>query len=128
LDSSVGSLSKRLLVVEDEEQVCALMTDILGDEGFAVTCVLGDRAAYEALAAEGRTFRALIIDIDLGKGTTGFDVARYARTLIPDLPVIFVSGIDDGSVDRFGVPGSGFVRKPFTPAELVDEVKARAQP
>ena len=106
-----------------------LVEDILDPHGFEVTCALGDDAAYRALGRSPSDYRAFIIDIDLGEGTTGFDVARYARRLAPHTPVIFMSGEGDGaSVGRFGVPGSIFLRKPFTPEELVQVVQQASPP
>jgi DNA-binding response OmpR family regulator len=96
-----------------------VICDFLGERGFVAVRAFDDRAAYETLKSQARTLQALIVDIDLGRGTTGFDVARYARTLVRDLPVIFVSGADDGaSVKKFGVAASGFIRKPFEASDL----------
>ncbi|HTK35487.1 MAG TPA: response regulator [Caulobacteraceae bacterium] len=115
-----GRVNGRILVVDDDKDVCGVICDLLDESGFAVVRAYDDRTAYETLKAQARTFSALVIDIDLGRGTTGFDVARYARTLVRDLPVIFLSGDDDGaSVEKFGVSASGFIRKPFEPSELL---------
>jgi two-component system, cell cycle response regulator CpdR len=119
----------QVLVVEDDEDVCMLVEDILDPHGFQVTCALGDDAAYQVLSRRPADYLAFIIDIDLGEGTTGFDVARYARRLAPQTPVIFMSGVGDGtSVGRFGVPGASFLRKPFTPEELVEAVQQASPP
>jgi DNA-binding response OmpR family regulator len=109
---------RTILIVEDEPQVCELLTDMEA-QGFATHCVQRDRQAYDALET-GERFVCMIVDVNLGAGHTGYDVARFARKLDPGLPVIFVSG--ETSLESFkknGVAGSLFVPKPFTADELL---------
>ena len=113
----------RVLIVEDEARICEMLSDMLESEGFESHCVQSDRGAYEALQHE-RAFACMIVDVNLGPGTTGYDVARYARRIDPTLPVIYVSG--QTSPDSFkanGVPGSLFLPKPFTADELLDQLR-----
>ena len=115
----------RVLVVEDERAVCALIIDILSDAGFEPHCVQTDRDAYEIIPSLP-AIEALILDVNLGAGTTGFDVARFARQVMPGLPVIYVSGeASPTSFQTFGVPDSDFLEKPFTPDELLEKLQAR---
>ena len=93
--------------------MCSLLAEALAAEGLEVVCAGDDQAAYSLLGREGSAYDALILDINLGQGTTGFDVARFARKLNPDVPVIYISGGADTSVDKHGVPGSTLVAKPF---------------
>ena len=106
-----------VLVVEDEPNVCALISDMLEDEGYQVVCTGNDVAAYRALA--GTDFDALVVDINLGRGTTGFDVARRARTLDPEIAVVYVTGGPPTSVAVHGVKGAVLVPKPFTREDLI---------
>jgi CheY-like chemotaxis protein len=110
--------SHRLLVVDDDPDVLKTIGDILDGEGYHCDCVTTDEQAYKALT-EQRSFDAVIVDMNLGLGTTGGDVARFARRLHPDLPVVFMSGeLAPRSPGNFGVPGSVFVAKPFTVEQL----------
>lgn len=116
---------QRILLVEDEPEVCAFLSDELAAAGYETVCVVNDQAAYDALDSDWRSFRAVILDVNLGKGTTGFDVARYARGLRADIPVIFTTGFNaEGSVERYGVPNSLFVAKPFTGGDMVAAIEA----
>ncbi len=109
--------------------MCGTLADLLEAEGFAVVCALDDRAAYAALRREASAFSVLFVDINLGLGTTGFDVARYARTLAPKVPVVFISGMEDErSVSRFGVAGAIFLKKPFGAAELSEALALAIRP
>ena len=117
------SRDSRVLVVEDESQICELLTDMLEVDGFRAHCVQTDRGAYDALQHD-RTYACMIVDVNLGSGTTGYDVARFARQIDPALPVIFVSGqTSPSSFQANGVPGSLFLAKPFTAAELLERVR-----
>ena len=109
----------RVLVVEDEPEVCDLIQEQLGDEGYEVVCATNDEAAYRTLQREPRSFAALIVDINLGEGTTGFDVARHARRLNPAMPVIYVTGGDPSMMDLHAVDGAMLVLKPFEREELI---------
>ncbi len=107
------------MIVDDDEALCELLADALGGESLEVVCAHNDGAAY-ALIPTLPTFQALVVDVDLGAGTTGFDVARFARRVIPDLLVIYMSGAtSNASLDTFGVPDAQFLQKPFTPHELL---------
>ena len=113
----------RVLVVEDEPQICELLSDMLRAEGFDPQCAQRDEEAYAALHASA-AFGGMIVDVNLGTGTTGYDVARFARRIDPQLPVIFVSG--QSSPESFranSVPGALFLPKPFTAAELMERVR-----
>jgi DNA-binding NtrC family response regulator len=115
--------SARVLVVEDEAQICELVSDILSDEGFAAVGVQSDRAAYEAIEHQSG-FVCMIVDVNLGAGTTGYDVARFARRLEPGLAVIYVSGQSSkASFEAHGVPGSLFLEKPFAAGDVLDHLR-----
>lgn len=116
-------LVRRILVVEDDVAVGDLIADMLGGDTFEVDSVTSDRAAYERLAGP-RDIDALVVDVNLGAGTTGFDVARFARQQTPGLPIVYVSGeTAESSFRAFGVPGSLFLEKPFTAEQLQDAVE-----
>jgi DNA-binding response OmpR family regulator len=114
----------RVLVVEDEASVGELICGIVEDWGLAAECAASDRAAYAALES-ARPYAALVVDVNLGPGTTGFDVARFARRRRRRIPVLFVTGQAGASeVAAYGVPEARLLKKPFTPAELKAELTA----
>ena len=118
----------RVLVVDDDPGVCELIQDVLREVRLEAVCVNGDQAAYRRIPTLP-TIQALVVDVNLGRGTTGYDVARFARQVIPDLPVLYISG--EVSPDTFracAVPDSGFVQKPFMPDELLAALVGRLKP
>lgn len=103
----------RVLVVDDDPRVGTMVREFLDNAGFDCAWVANDRWAYDKLRASA-PFAALVLDVNLGQGTTGFDVARFARQMSAATAVIYVSGEADlGSWEAFGVPGSRFLPKPF---------------
>ncbi|MGA0607296.1 response regulator [Phenylobacterium sp. VNQ135] len=110
-----------VLLVEDEADVAELVQEALEEAGLTVAVVHNDQGAYERLEREARSFTTLVADINLGAGTTGFDVARRARALNPDLKVVYITG-HAAHLDRFGVEDALMFPKPFDPVELADQV------
>jgi DNA-binding response OmpR family regulator len=74
------------------------------------------------LEAEGQTYSALVTDINLGAKLTGWDIARRAREINPDMPVVYMTGFADNDWAANGVPNSVLLTKPFATAQLVTAV------
>ena len=111
-----------LLVVEDDFHIQDLLTSALGDEGFEVITAFDGKQAIAELDTGAGRFRAVITDIRLGAGLDGWEVGRHARELVPDMPIVYLSG-DSGHVwASKGVPGSVLVCKPFALAQIVTAV------
>ncbi|SDM73054.1 Response regulator receiver domain-containing protein [Methylobacterium phyllostachyos] len=111
------SAATTILVVEDEPTVCELAAETLLDAGYRVLTASDAKQAEAILASE--SVDMLFTDIDLARNTNGLALARRARMLCPDLPVVYTSGGRDGLSDRETVPGSVFVPKPYRPSQLV---------
>jgi DNA-binding NtrC family response regulator len=115
----------RVLVVDDDPAICELIEDMLREVRLSTVCVNSDNAAYRIIPTLP-TIQALVVDVNLGPGTTGFDVARFARRVIPDLPVVYVTG--DASRESFQasrVPDSDFDEKPFDADQLISAIMTR---
>lgn len=118
------SADRGVLIVEDEPEICGLVAEALEEAGFRPLCIGTGREADAALRETG-PFACLIVDVNLGSGVTGYDVARLARAIDAKLPVIYVSGqTSEYSFKANGVPGSSLMTKPFTVDELVAHVTA----
>lgn len=111
-----------VLLVEDEADVAELVEEALVDAGLDVTVALGDQAAFRALDSEPRTFAAIVTDINLGVGVTGFDVAREARRRNKAIKVVYITG-HAAHLSRFGVDDALMFPKPFDAGELADQVR-----
>jgi DNA-binding response OmpR family regulator len=67
-------------------------------------------------------YRALVTDINLKGRMTGWDVARKARELHPEFPIVYMTGGAAEDWGSQGVPNSILLVKPFAPAQLVTAV------
>ena len=115
----------RVLVVDDDPLVCQIIQTILQEVRLDAVCVSDDKDAYRLIPTLP-TIQALVVDVNLGPGTSGYDVARFARQVIPDLPVLYVSGeVAPETFMAFGVPDSGFIEKPFRPDDLLSALLKR---
>lgn len=108
-----------LLLVEDEALIVLDVEESLKEAGFEPIAVSEGQAAIDEIEADVSRFSALVTDIDLGDGPTGWDVARRARELSPHIPVIYMSGASHGDWSSRGVPKSVMLLKPFASAQLI---------
>ena len=111
----------RVLLVEDEVFISEWVAESLFDQGFAVRTVTNAADALRHL--EVATVDVLFTDVDLPGEMDGAALARRARELLPDLPVVYASGRVSLLNAQLRVPGSIFIAKPYVP-ELVAQLLA----
>jgi PAS domain S-box-containing protein len=111
---------RRILVVDDQEQVRAAMTRHIEDLGCAVQCAASKAEAMEAVA-RGPLPDVLVLDLDLGAGGDGVDLlaAIDARTAPHKIPALIVTGSTDAATQA-RIAGSRAMRltKPVDPGSL----------
>lgn len=105
--------AKTILLVEDQSAVREVVADCLRDEGFVVI----EAATVSSGLAMADHADLLLTDIDLPAVGAGIALARDARCLRPDLPVIYFSG-GPPPLPSQCVIGSLFLAKPFPFREL----------
>lgn len=110
-----------ILVVEDDALIQIELEHTLHDGGYATVAEVSGEAAIERLESEPNV-RALITDINLKKAASGWDVARRARELFPDMPVIYVTSVASEEWTSKGVPESIMIPKPFASAQIITAV------
>jgi len=112
-----------ILVVEDDHLVQSFVEEALTEGGFEIVVASSGEQALEVLDSANGKYRALVTDINLGRDRLeGWDVARHARELDPDFPVVYMSGNSADDWASKGVPNSIMLSKPFAPAQLVTAV------
>jgi two-component system cell cycle sensor histidine kinase/response regulator CckA len=109
--------SARILLVEDDEQVRSLATQILELAGHRVTSVATGEAGIEAATANPPD--VLVTDVVL-PGVAGSEVAAILRSRQPELAVLFTSGYAEDVIAHHGVLQADvrFLAKPYTPEGL----------
>lgn len=111
-------MTATVLLVEDEPLIQIEVEAALVEAGFDVLLASSAAEALPHFDAADQ-IRAMITDIDLGGGPTGWDIARQARERIPALPVIYVSAMSSADWTSQGVPNSVMIAKPFASAQIV---------
>jgi len=113
--------SPLILVVEDEYLLMDEMLHALTKAGFVVDGVASGEEAL-ALFCSGRDYKALVTDVNLQGGLTGWDVARRVRERERSFPVIYATAAAAEQWASHGVPDSTLLSKPFAPAQLLSAV------
>ena len=115
-------MMNRILVIDDDTELCELLNEYLSGEGFAVETVNnGKQGAEQALAAE---YVLVILDVMLPE-MNGFDVLRKIRES-SKVPVIMLTARGD-DIDRIvglELGADDYLPKPFNPRELVARIRA----
>ena len=113
--------AERVLVVEDEPMVRALVSHVLAAQGYDVrTASNGDEALALAEHADGE-LDLLISDVVM-PGLNGVELARRLRSRWPGLKVLLISGYSDSRLFEGRAEGeepAALLAKPFTPQELL---------
>lgn len=111
-----------VLLVEDEEAIRHLLEDALTEAGFELVMASDGNQALSEIEADAARFRALVTDINLGGGPDGWEVARRARKLKPEMAVVYMSGGSGHDWAAHGVPKSVLVPKPFVPVQIITAI------
>ena len=113
-----------ILLVDDDRPLREMLTRSFEREGHRVTAVPdGDTALH---AASERSFDVVLLDVALGAGPTGYDVARMLRSRRDVVPIIMLTALDSeaDAVQGLEAGADDYVTKPFSPRELVLRVDA----
>lgn len=113
---------KRVLIIEDDQEIAELERDYLEANGFTAT-LCGNGLEGEKLAL-AETVDIIVLDIML-PGEDGFQVCRNIRQQ-KNIPIILVSARqeDIDKIRGLGLGADDYIVKPFSPNELVARVKA----
>lgn len=111
-----------ILVIEDDEAIQTVVEAALSDAGFEPAIAASGEEAVTLLKGTKNTYRALVTDVGLRGKMDGWEVARQAREIDPEFPVVYMSGASAADWPSKGVPNSIMLEKPFAPAQLVTAV------
>ena len=106
-----------VLLVEDEVMISQLVAESLSEQGFIVHESKTASDAWDYLTS-GVEVDVLFTDINLPGGMDGRELARKARQLRPDMPIVYASGRYRPSDMGALVPRSVFLSKPYDPDDV----------
>ena len=111
-----------ILVIEDDDAIQSVVEDALSEGGFEPATAASGEEAVTLLIGQKTKYRALVTDIKLLGRLDGWEVARKAREIDPEFPIVYMSGASAADWPAKGVPNSLMLAKPFAPAQLVTAV------
>ncbi|CAE6701080.1 ATP-binding protein [Nitrospira defluvii] len=111
------SVRRRLLVVDDDPDICDLLRDRLESEGFQVETAADGETALRLLA--DTPVDGVLLDIALPE-MDGFDVLRQLRPNRPTLPVVMMTAVEalDRAMAAVEAGAQGYLLKPFDATRL----------
>ncbi len=119
---AVRMTASRILLVEDDARLAAMVADYLGEAGFRTTRAASGAAAMQLAASE--SFDAMILDLML-PDADGLDICRSLRAK-SDIPVLMLTARGD-PLDRvvgLEIGADDYLPKPFEPRELLARLRA----
>lgn len=116
-------LDMKILICEDNPMAMKTLSIILGREGFETDTAIDGKAALGLL--QSYDYDLLVVDIHL-PFHSGLELVKYLRSdLGKDTPVLVLTAFSDPQMQRqaaeLGI--SGYIVKPFDPADLVNRIK-----
>ncbi len=113
---------QKILVIDDDRELCELLADYLKPEGFEIEAVFNAEPGIEAALTGEHDF--VVLDVML-PGMSGFEVLRRIRERSA-IPVLMLTARGD-DVDRIvglEMGADDYLPKPFNPRELVARIRA----
>jgi DNA-binding response OmpR family regulator len=111
-----------ILAIEDDPPIQMVVEDALADGGFEPAIVPSGEEAVTLLKSGLTNYRALVTDINLRGRLDGWAVAKQAREIDPEIPILYITAAHADKWPSHGVPDSVLLTKPFAPAQLVTAV------
>ena len=119
---SMNGYGKRVLVVDDDEQIRFLVAYLLEQDGYSVHTARGGQEAMDEIVK--RRFDAIVTDVEMPR-TTGFEVLVFCRAVFPQVPVILMSATSkehrNPTLERSAY---AWIEKPFDGSELLRVLRA----
>jgi DNA-binding response OmpR family regulator len=113
---------QRILVVDDEEDLCEILRFNLEAEGFSVDTA---HSAEEALSISGGPYALCLLDVMMGR-MSGFEMAQAMRQRGDTTPIIFLTARDghDDQMQGFASGADDYIAKPFEFDTVLARIKA----
>lgn len=114
----------KILVVDDELDICAILKFNLEKAGFEVSTA---QSAEDAIEKGMNSYDLLLLDVMM-EGMSGFDLAKILKQKpqTKDIPIIFITAKDtaDDAVNGLDLGADDYISKPFSIKEVISRVKA----
>lgn len=122
-NNAVEMTGYKILIVDDEEDLCEILQFNLEGEGFDTEVAF---SAEEALKKDIGAFNLILLDVMMGN-MSGFKLAKILRKEMNlQIPIIFITArtAEDDLITGFSLGGDDYITKPFSIKEVLVRVKA----
>jgi signal transduction histidine kinase/ActR/RegA family two-component response regulator len=116
------SRAETVLVVEDDDDVRALVIDILKDRGYTVLAAADGPKALHFAARHPEPIHLLLTDIVMPY-LNGWELAQQIKVVRAETKVLFMTGYSEIAVAHEGAAGLDVIQKPFTADSLARRVR-----
>ena len=112
----------KILIVDDDHNICEILEFNLRNEGFDVDIALSAEEALKKLSDE---FSIILLDVMMS-GMSGYSMAETLRANGNQIPIIFLTARDteNDMLTGFSVGGDDYISKPFSIKEVTARIKA----
>jgi CheY-like chemotaxis protein len=116
----MGTLSKRVLIVEDVEDIRSCVTDVLEDHGYRVACAADGVEALSWLQAAKELPDVILLDLMMPRmDGYQFRAEQSADARLSSIPVLLMTAAGDCDAKAREVGACGFLKKPFRDIETI---------
>jgi two-component system, cell cycle sensor histidine kinase and response regulator CckA len=121
--SSASAGAGTILLVEDDELVRRVTTTALESIGYTPLVAASPEEALRLCRESGAEIRLMLTDVVMS-GMTGVELRDQARTILPQIKTLFMSGYTSNVIAEHGVLNKGvhFIQKPFSIEELSQKI------
>ncbi|MBI9097541.1 MAG: response regulator [Spirochaetaceae bacterium] len=116
--SSLDSGSGHILIVDDDENITALICNMLADFGFHIELFNNSHDALKAFREQPYKFNLVITDLTMPK-LTGSSLRNEMKKIREDIPILIMTGYGENSSDN----DYYILKKPFLKNELLGAIK-----
>jgi two-component system cell cycle response regulator CpdR len=125
---TIGALPGKVIhLIDDEPDIVSIAAAALQDSGYAVHSFTDPAKALEDIEVKCREKMGMLITDIRMPGYSGFDIARKARSIVPDLPVVFMTAfeINQPEFEKMfpSLKVDEFLQKPFRVNRLLQVVR-----
>lgn len=124
LTDKIATGADKILIVDDNEQVCVMLSNFLTSFGYSILVAVDGQDAIEKYKQHIDNIHLIIMDIVMPQ-KDGIHAYVELLEINPDIKVILMTGYDAGHLDELndlGVPLPDLVQKPFSPIDLLHKI------
>lgn len=118
----IHNTCNRILIIDDDEDLSMIISDMLEAYGFSVTHVIDSSKAFDLLSEN--TYHIILLDINLPE-SDGFELCRELRQS-STVPIIFASArtSETDRITGYDIGGDDYLPKPYSMKELLSHINA----